>query len=739
MVGAGIVGTAIAARLASSGLDVIVVDRSGPAAGTSSSGEGDLLVSDKLPGPELDLALRGIELWGDLGARAGEGFEFEKKGGLVVAHDEASLQELWALAAAQRDQGAMVEMVAGDELQQLEPALSRELLGGALYEQDSQVQPMLAVAFHVAELIKHGGRVVRDVDVFAAERDRNGVITALLTSAGRVAVGEWVVNAAGPWSGDLAARLGAAIPLTPRRGHVLVTEPLPPLVRRKVFEASYIGSVHQSDSEWACSSVIEATAGGTMLLGSSRESVGFSHQLNPEIVAAIARRSVVIVPGLAQARLMRAYVGFRPATPDRLPIIGADPEVGRLLHATGHEGAGVGLAQVTAELVQNIALGETPTVDMAAFLPSRFCREPAVAVSGAPLAANPAGPPSAANEVGAMVVIDPAPTPGHHAREAPPSPSFRKGAPLSGAGRARSQPGQQTGGRQSVHFRFDGRDMTAPPGTTVAGALLANGERDWRTTRRGGQHRGLFCGIGTCFDCLVDVNGEKAVRACLRALADGDELGSSCSLGAIGETGIRETGIGETGIGETGAGDAVTPEAVAGEVVPGPTVTGALALGAGTGPAGTEVADVVVVGGGPAGMAAAAAAATRGAKVVLVEGSARLGGQFFRQPVVDDPAEGGPAGPSLPARFHGLASDPRVELRLGCTVWSASRTASGFVLLLDGGPSSSFARTDAGPGHRGLRVGAAVPWMGTARCSDRRGRPGVAQVSTRGHRPSAWS
>ena len=106
------------------------------------------------------------------------------------------------------------------------------------------------------------------------------------------------------------------------------------------------------------------------------------------------------------------------------------------------------------------------------------------------------------------------------------------------------------------------------------------------------------------------------------------------------------------------------------------------------------MADVVVVGGGPAGMAAAAAAATRGAKVVLVESSARLGGQFFRQPVIDDASEAGPAGPSLPGRFHGLASDPRVELRLGCTVWSASRTASGFVLLLDGGPSSSLrART----------------------------------------------
>ena len=75
--GAGIVGAAIAARLTAAGLDVTVVDRSGPAAGTSSSGEGNLLVSDKLPGPELALALRGLDLWRQLGERAGQSIEFE--------------------------------------------------------------------------------------------------------------------------------------------------------------------------------------------------------------------------------------------------------------------------------------------------------------------------------------------------------------------------------------------------------------------------------------------------------------------------------------------------------------------------------------------------------------------------------------------------------------------------------------------------------------------------------------
>ena len=119
-------------------------------------------------------------------------------------------------------------------------------------------------------------------------------------------------------------------------------------------------------------------------------------------------------------------------------------------------------------------------------------------------------------------------------------------------------PARQQGGaphpRPVVHFRFDGRHLTAPAGMTVAGALLANGERAWRTTRRGDQRRGLFCGIGTCFDCLVDVNGEQAVRACLRPLSEGDDISSSLSLGNAGPPGVSQ--LTPEGVGMADAGGA---------------------------------------------------------------------------------------------------------------------------------------------------------------------------------------
>jgi predicted molibdopterin-dependent oxidoreductase YjgC len=82
-----------------------------------------------------------------------------------------------------------------------------------------------------------------------------------------------------------------------------------------------------------------------------------------------------------------------------------------------------------------------------------------------------------------------------------------------------------------VHFHFDGAELQAPSGLTIAAGLLYNGVLSWRTTRVAGMPRGLFCGIGTCFDCLVDVNDSRAVRACLTVLREGDDVRTSSSTG----------------------------------------------------------------------------------------------------------------------------------------------------------------------------------------------------------------
>ena len=73
-----------------------------------------------------------------------------------------------------------------------------------------------------------------------------------------------------------------------------------------------------------------------------------------------------------------------------------------------------------------------------------------------------------------------------------------------------------------MKITVDGRDVPAAEGQTIGAALYAAGLRSWRTTRVNGRPRGLYCGIGVCFDCLVTLNGEPSVRACLAPARDGD-------------------------------------------------------------------------------------------------------------------------------------------------------------------------------------------------------------------------
>lgn len=79
----------------------------------------------------------------------------------------------------------------------------------------------------------------------------------------------------------------------------------------------------------------------------------------------------------------------------------------------------------------------------------------------------------------------------------------------------------------TFQIMVDGRPVPVLPGQTIGAALHAAGVRSWRTTRFGGRPRGLFCGIGVCFDCLISVNGRAPERACLVEAAPGDEVTTS--------------------------------------------------------------------------------------------------------------------------------------------------------------------------------------------------------------------
>ena len=369
VIGAGVVGASCAWHAVQAGLRVTVLDRGSVAGGTTGAGEGNILVSDKRPGPELDLTRLSIRLWQRIAAEVG-GFEYEPKGGVVVAASEAGLAELLDTSREQSAAGVETVRIPPDGLVDYEPRLAPDLVGGAYYPEDAQVQPMLAAAQLLAAARSRGAQVRLGVEATGFLRDGDRVV-GVLTDVGRVPAGA-VINAAGTWGGGVAALAGLELPVLPRRGFILVTEPLPRVVRHKVYAAEYLSDVASSDAALHTSPVVEGTRAGPVLIGSSRERVGFDRTMSVPVLRRLAEQAIRLFPILADVAVIRAYRGFRPYSPDHLPIIGPDRQAPGLYHACGHEGAGVGLAAATGHVLARLLAGERPEVDVDAFRPERF-------------------------------------------------------------------------------------------------------------------------------------------------------------------------------------------------------------------------------------------------------------------------------------------------------------------------------------------------------------------------------
>ena len=384
VIGAGVVGAACAYFAARAGLTVTVVDRGSVAGGSTGAGEGNLLVSDKEPGPELDLALLSARLWRDLagvdadseadpGAGLAERIEYEPKGGLVVAGDADELTRLHGLAERQRMHGVQAEPVVADALAGYEPDLAAGLAGGVFYPQDAQVQPMLAAAHLLkAARDRYQVEIRTTAAVVAVRQNAAGRVHAIRLADGTDVAAGAVVNAAGTWAGDVAALVGVDLPIQPRRGFILVTEPLPPRIRHKVYTAGYTADVASDAAALETSAVVEGTRSGPILIGASRERVGFDRTLSLPVLGRLAAQAARLFPFLAEVAVIRAYTGFRPYCPDHLPVIGADPRATGLYHACGHEGAGIGLAAATGHLLAQLLTGAPIDLELTPFRPERF-------------------------------------------------------------------------------------------------------------------------------------------------------------------------------------------------------------------------------------------------------------------------------------------------------------------------------------------------------------------------------
>jgi glycine/D-amino acid oxidase-like deaminating enzyme len=349
---------------------VLLIDRGEVSGGTTGVGEGNVLCSDKAPGPELELARLGLALYDEIEELLGNQAGIRRKGALVVYADEAGWAGEPERLEALRGAGVECSLLDVAAVREAEPELRGELLGASWFPRDLQCAPR-AIARGLAQDAERLGAVVRTGVEVQSIVVRNGRIEGIETGAGRLTA-DAVVLAAGAWGAPLARDAGLELPLEPRKGQLVRLERRPDFLRCKVIDGGYMAAVASLDAALQVSTVMETTLDGHVLVGSSRERRGFDVSVDPAVSGALLTAAAVLAPGVRGLRVDSAWAGLRPWLPGGLPAIGRTAAADGLWIATGHEGAGVAHGPITGRLVAQAMCGEATDLGLEPFDPDRF-------------------------------------------------------------------------------------------------------------------------------------------------------------------------------------------------------------------------------------------------------------------------------------------------------------------------------------------------------------------------------
>lgn len=362
IVGAGIVGAACAYECAAQGLRVAVVDRDMVGGGTTAAGMGHIVVMDDSEA-QFALTRYSQELWQRLRPELTSDVEYEQCGTLWVATDEEEMREVRRKEAYYRARGVPAEILDAEALEQCEPNLRKGMAGALLIPEDGVLYPPCAARYLMDRAQASGAKLHLGLTVTKIEKGQ------VHTTAGEFSTPK-IVNAAGIF----APTLIPGLEIKPRKGHLLITDRYPGFLRHQVVELGYLKSAHSLTSDSVAFNV-QPRVTGQILIGSSRQYGAENGNVESGILVRMLRRAEEYMPGLARMSTIRAWTGFRAATPDKLPLIGPWPEDSTVFLAAGHEGLGITTSLGTARLLVDHLTGKESPIPTAPYLPSRTVAE----------------------------------------------------------------------------------------------------------------------------------------------------------------------------------------------------------------------------------------------------------------------------------------------------------------------------------------------------------------------------
>ena len=389
VVGAGIVGVCAALRLAELGHEVLVFDRTGPAA-EASGVNGGLIGGSTRAGIEGQLALGSLDLFTELQLQRGYPIGLRRCGGLQVIPNEAQLEPVLAGVTKQQEAGHQVQLLSPVESRAIEPALAEDIAGCVFRPLQGQAEPDAATRAFAAEAQRLGAMVETGIDVVSLARVGSGFRVG--TRAGRVEQ-YWqcdtLLLAAGAWLAPLGQLTGINLPVVPVMGQMWAAAPGGQRLLHHVFTSTESALAWSSSGDDATSASVpdlthiqgrrvtrhlygRQTAAGEVVFGGDRRTQGWDKTHDPEGISVNKAHAAEILPFLTGCATVRTWAGLMPFSPDGQPIIGTLPGWEGLYVAGGLASSGFTRGPMTGRLVANMIHTGKTTPDLVALGPGRF-------------------------------------------------------------------------------------------------------------------------------------------------------------------------------------------------------------------------------------------------------------------------------------------------------------------------------------------------------------------------------
>ena len=371
VIGAGVIGASIAYQLAKRKLNVVVLEKSGFASGSSGACGGTIFLQTKRPGIHLEMALQSAKRFLHLEEELAANIEYQNNGGMIIIEHEDEMKSVQRSLELQRNAGLEVSLLDQKQSRELEPSLNQMILGATFSSMDAQVNPFFLTFALLKTAEIFGAKVYCNTRVTGIGKASDR-IHSVQTDKGDIET-ETIVNAAGVYAAAVGAMVDLDIPIKPRRGQLVVTEAVEPMIHHCILSAQYIVAKFNPELVQQGGGVsIEQTFNGNFILGTTREFVGFNKCVTIEGMHHIINHVSAILPWIRQLSFIRAFAGLRPHTPDGLPILGRAPGLDGFIIAAGHEGDGIALAPITGELIADLIVDNKTDPLMDAYKLERF-------------------------------------------------------------------------------------------------------------------------------------------------------------------------------------------------------------------------------------------------------------------------------------------------------------------------------------------------------------------------------